>query len=89
MEDNTNIDAYLRSSINTCCATSVLDISSYYGQDLEYEVYDMGGFYTEGLEENVNTVLNSVFKSGMNGFDLLLSKMGMCLSDIGFTSYTN
>ena len=89
MEDSANIDAYLRSSINTCCATSILDISNYYGQDLEYEVYDMGGFYTEGLEENVNTVLNSVFKSGMNGFDLLLSKMGMHLSDIGFTSYTN
>lgn len=89
MEDSVNIDAYLRSSINTCCATSVLDIGNYYGQDLEYEAYDIGGFYTEGLEENVNTVLNSVFKSGMNGFDLLLSKMGMHLSDIGFTSYTN
>ena len=89
MGDSATIDAYLRSSINTCCATSVLDVSNYYGQDLEYEVYDMGGFYTEGLEENVNTVLNSVFKSGMNGFDLLLSKMEMHLSDIGFTSYTN
>ena len=49
----------------------------------------MVGFYTEGLEENVRTVLNSVFESGMNGLDLLLSKSGMCLSDIGFVSYSN
>ena len=55
---------------------------------MEYEIYDIGGFYTEGLEENVSTVLNSVFKSGMNGLDLLLSKSGMCMKDIGFLSYS-
>ena len=88
MEDSTIVDAYLYSSINANCATSVLDISNYNGQDLEYTVYDIGGFYTKGLEENVSTVLNSVFKSGMNGLDLLLlSKTGMHLSDIGFISY--
>lgn len=88
MEDSTIVDAYLYSSINANCATSVLDISNYNGQDLEYTVYDIGGFYTKGLEENVSTVLNSVFKSGMSGLDLLLlSKTGMHLSDIGFISY--
>lgn len=87
MGDSTIVDAYLSSSINGCCATAILDISNYQGQDLEYEIYDIGGFYTEGLEENVSTVLNSVFESGMKGFDLLLSKMEMELSDIGFTSY--
>jgi len=89
MGDNTIVEAYLSSSVNTCCATADLDISNYYGEDLTYEIYDMGGFYTEGLEENVRTVLNSVFKSGMNGLDLLLSKSGMCLSDIGFVAYSN
>ncbi|MBR2402640.1 MAG: hypothetical protein IKB01_07725, partial [Lachnospiraceae bacterium] len=59
------------------------------GQTLEFEIYDIGGFYTEGLEENVCTVLNSVFQSGMNGLDLLLSKLGMSLEDIGFVSYSN
>lgn len=89
MGDSTIAEAYLSSSVNTCCATADLDINNYYGEDLTYEIYDMGGFYTEGLEENVNTVLNSVFKSGMNGLDLLLSKSGMCLSDIGFVAYSN
>ena len=89
MGNSTIAEAYLSSSVNTCCATADLDISNYYGEDLTYEIYDMGGFYTEGLEENVRTVLNSVFKSGMNGLDLLLSKSGMCLSDIGFVSYSN
>ena len=78
---------HVSSSVNTCCATAVLEISNYYGQDLEFEIYDMGGFHTEGLEENVSTVLNSVFQSGMTGFDLMLSEMGMSLSDIGFTAY--
>lgn len=88
VEDSTIVDAYLYSSINASCATSVLDISNYNSQDLEYAVYDIGGFYTKGLEENVSTVLNSVFKSGMSGLDLLLlSKTGMHLSDIGFISY--
>ncbi len=88
MGDTTTIDAYVYSSINASCATSVLDISNYNGQDLEYTVYDIGGFYTKRLEENVNTVLNSVFELGMSGFDLLLlSKTGMHLSNIGFTSY--
>ena len=89
MGDGATVEAYLSSSVNTCCATAVLDISNYHGQNLEFEIYDMGGFYTEGLEENVSTVLNSVFQSGMNGFDLILSKTGMGLSDIGFTSYVN
>ena len=88
VEDSTIVNAYLYSSINASCATSVLDISNYNGQDLEYTVYDIGGFYTKSLEENVSTVLNSVFESGMNGLDLLLlSKTGMHLSDIGFISY--
>ena len=89
MGDSTIVEAYLSSSVNTCCANAVLDISNYHGQNLEFEIYDIGGFYSEGLEENVRTVLNSVFKSGMNGLDLLLSKSGMCLSDIGFVSYSN
>lgn len=86
MGDSTIVEAYVSSSVNTCCATAVLDISNYHGEELTYEIYDMGGFYTEGLEENVCSVLNSVFKSGMSGLDLLLSKSGMCLSDIGFVS---
>ena len=89
MGDNAIVEAYMSSSVNTCCATAVLDISNYHGQDLEFEIYDIGGFYTEGLEENMSTVLNSVFQSGMNGFDLILSETGMSLSDIGFTSYLN
>lgn len=89
MGDSTMVEAYLSSSVNTCCGTADLNISNYDGNDLTYEIYDMGGFYTEGFEENVRTVLNSVFKSGMNGLDLLLSKSGMCLSDIGFVSYSN
>lgn len=89
MGDSTIVEAYLSSSVNTCCATADLEISNYQGEDLTFEIYDMGGFYTEGLEENVFTVLNSVFKSGMNGLDLLLSKHGMSLSDIGFVSYSN
>ena len=87
MGDSAIVETYVSSSVNTCCATAVLEISNYYGQDLEFEIYDMGGFHTEGLEENVSTVLNSVFQSGMTGFDLMLSEMGMSLSDIGFTAY--